>query len=718
MSVTSYEGLVHSTDGATPKTGALGNVVSQRRQLDVLRLQTQIVNQVEGALISTDLEGRVVSWNRGAEAIYGYPQEEVLGQYIGLLLAHPEDEPGEFIAEVLDHLKADAAFRTEVSALHADGKPLDTHWSFSVLRGLNGIPEGVVAYSSDVGERKRIERQLVRYSLELEFSHDALERNTRELTTVVAQLTEARQRAETATRAKSDFLATMSHEIRTPLNGIIGMASLLANTSLSGEQYDFLATIQSSGEALLTIVNDILDFSKIEAGRLELESLPLFPRSAIQEAVSIVAAEANRKNLRLVMEDLSEPNLCVLGDPARLRQVLLNLLSNAVKFSFRGEIRVKATLLEKSQTAALLGFEVSDQGIGLTAEQQKKLFQPFAQADVSTTRRFGGTGLGLAISKRLVELMGGRISVESEPGNGSIFRFTMAAEPAERTAPGEHSRLESSIDTRVDPDAKILLVEDNPTNQRVIQLFLHDIGYAIDVVGNGAAAVNAVQTGCYDLILMDCLMPEMDGYEATRRIRQIQKGREIVIVAITANAYIEDRQACLAAGMDDYLSKPVRSEALQQKLEKWLPKLHSPRLTVAQSGLGAKVACKTWQLTPQLAEFISIGQPEVVVQVLQAFLTDSSRRLTQASEAFRRDDRDRLKFEAHSLLGSAASVGLEKCAETAGRLQELAIRGNPDDVASSLHILEDQFASAQAYFRTVVDDLAAVAVEPLEAIGG
>jgi two-component system sensor histidine kinase/response regulator len=685
-------------------SGILEASTGKKHRRDELRLQKQIVDHVEGALIGTDLEGNIASWNRGAEAMYGYRTEEVAQRYLGLLLFHPEDESGEFLEEVVAHLATEASFQTEVSARRADGELLDTHWSFSFLRSQNGTPEGLVAYSSDVRERKRIERQLVHYSLELEASRDALERNARHLKYVVAQLTEANRKAESATRAKSDFLATMSHEIRTPLNGVLGMASLLTKTTLSPEQQGLLSTLHNSGEALLTIVNDILDFSKIEAGRLELEKLPFSPIDVVQEAISIVAVPAARKNLNIIVDDSDDMRLRVLGDPARLRQVFLNLLSNAVKFSFQGSIRVRIAAETRSATSISLGFEVSDQGIGLTAEQQSRLFQAFTQADVSTTRRFGGTGLGLAISKRLVELMGGEISVKSEPGSGSTFQFTINAG---LIASADQSDVQSPVvesTSGINPDAKILIVEDNPTNQKVIQLMLRTEGFAADIVSNGAAAVNAVQAGHYNLVLMDCRMPEMDGYETTRRIRQVPAGSAIAIIAVTANAYAEDRQACLMAGMDDYLPKPVRIEALREKLEAWLPRVPHLR-PVPTVPPAVREPRRKWKLVAQLEEFVTTGQPDIVVQVLQAFLMDSTLRLKRVAEAIRSNDRDCLRFESHSLLGSAASIGLDECAESARRIHELAGTGEMAELEQSFHALCRQLDSAEVHFNQILDDL-------------
>jgi len=419
-------------------------------------------------------------------------------------------------------------------------------------------------------DRPCTESEMLQYLLEMESSRQELQRYATELNRLVDQSVKATREAEVATRKKSDFLATMSHEIRTPLNGIIGMTSVLLARELDSAGRDCVETIRSSGEALLAIIDDILDFSKIEAGHLQLECADFDLHRAVHDAMQIVQNAAARKGIRLVAAiDAAVPRT-VCGDIVRLRQILLNLLSNAIKFTAAGTIEVKAELARLTQEQCEIRFQVIDPGIGMTSEQQAKLFQPFSQAEASTTRKFGGTGLGLAISKRLAELMGGEIGVESRVGEGSTFWFTVKLVSRHR------GRTEEAVVAA--PAAKtgskhfrLLLVEDNTINQKVALAMLKNLGYQADVVCNGVEAVKAVASQHYDLLLMDCLMPEMDGFEATRSIRgQGEWCAEIPIIAMTANAFAEDRNACLAAGMTDYLSKPVREVELRKKLERWL----------------------------------------------------------------------------------------------------------------------------------------------------
>ena len=407
--------------------------------------------------------------------------------------------------------------------------------------------------------------EMLHYFLETESSRQSLERVALELNRQVGESAKATRQAETTAQGKSDFLAMMSHEMRTPLNGIIGMTSFLESKHLDERERECVEVIRRSGETLLAIIDDVLDFSKIEAGLLTLEKTDFDAARSTLDAMQIVERSAAAKSLTLsTYLDPTLPGM-VSGDLIRLRQVLLNLLSNAIKFTAEGEIAVRVELRAASRDGYELYFSVKDKGIGISEEQQSRLFQPFSQAEASTARMFGGTGLGLAISKRLVNLMGGKIGVESRSGEGSLFWFTIrvgASVSLPARAPGPVKTADPATGVR------LLLVEDNPINQKVALLMLHKLGYQIDVANNGFEALSAVASTHYDLVLMDCVMPEMDGFEATRRLRSGGgRGAEIPIIAMTANAFADDRKACLAAGMTDFLSKPVRQAELATKLE-------------------------------------------------------------------------------------------------------------------------------------------------------
>ncbi len=493
--------------------------------------RSRIVDRMGDGVLVVDIEGRVIDANAAARRFLGRPELAVMGQNaVDILADHPE----------LMLLLAAATEQTR--ELDLGHPPRIFEATASPLVDGGGARTGVLLMLHDITGSKQVE----------------------------AELRCEKERAEAATHAKSQFLANMSHELRTPMNGVIGMATLIADTQLDEKQQDLVRTLASSADSLLRLLNDILDLSKIEAGRIALEETVLDLDELVSEVVALLATQARSKGVAMEAKLASDVPRQLLGDPVRLRQILLNLTSNALKFTNEGSVTVRIACEHLSDADARLRIDVVDTGIGIAPEALGRIFDKFTQADSSTTRRFGGTGLGLTITRELAERMGGEITVESRLGAGSSFRVRLTLRRAKDSVAHEVTEMQPAPEIR--SGVRVLLAEDNLVNQRVAVGMLEKLGCRVALAVNGREAVTMQQQGSYDVILMDCQMPELDGYDATQEIRaREQAGTRIPIIALTANALTTDRDRCLESGMDDYLSKPVAKLTLLRALSRWFP---------------------------------------------------------------------------------------------------------------------------------------------------
>ena len=541
-------GLVDLGDGAGDGTvrrmfGTSLDITELRRAQDALRVQQEqtqaIIDGASDAFVSIDDRGVITGWNRSAEALFGWGAEEAIGRTLVSTVVPVAARRAHL--DALRRVVAGGAGRLlgrriETTGLHRDGRELPV--DLSVWRVRSQVGQQFHAFVRDISERRRVERDLA----------------------------SARDEAVAASRLKSQFLATMSHEIRTPMNAVIGLTTLALTHPLDDHQRRRVEGIHSAGQTLLAIINDILDLSKIEAGQLALDDADFDLDAVLGEAVGMVAEQARVKDLTVTAS--RDPGLPprLRGDPARLRQILLNLTSNAVKFTTHGSVTVHAT-------AHLSGVrvDVTDTGVGIPAHKLAQIFDPFVQADASTTRQYGGTGLGLAISRRLAEAMGGRLDVRSRPGVGSTFSCTLPLGPAREPAPAQAGReLDLAPGTGPAGYGRLLLVEDNEINQVVAIETLALLGYQVDLAANGSEALEMAELQHYAAILMDCQMPVMDGFAATVELRHREaEGDHVPIIAMTAGAFDEDRDRCLAAGMDDFVAKPIDVDLLADTVARW-----------------------------------------------------------------------------------------------------------------------------------------------------
>jgi len=785
-------------------------MVDRRFSLQALALESSkqryrlIVETAFDAFLGINCKGEVTEWNAQAEATFGWSRAQAVGRPLsGFIPLDQKLQNGRTLGGFFTSGDTEAIHnRIEVTALHRNGREFPVEMTLSTFN--QGLDRFFAAFVHDVTERKLVEREREK----------------------------AKEAAEAGSRAKSEFLANMSHEIRTPLNGVIGMTDLVLESSLTREQREYLETVKLSADSLLHVINEILDFSKIEAGRLELEQEDFDPRDCMESTLKTLALKADEKNLELLCEIAPDVPDTVSGDASRLRQVMTNLVGNALKFTRHGEVSLKAWLDEKDGASSVLHFVVSDTGIGIAPEKQKVIFESFAQADTSTTREFGGTGLGLTISRRLVEMMGGKIWVESEVGQGSRFHFTIRvnAVPAKPAAPvmipqpeilhgvkvlivddnrtnrrildgllrhwkmrpttvedaeqaldkisaahhegepydlvltdmhmprmdgfdlvqhirknpklvtatimmltsggqrGDSLRCEElgvaayllkpvrqselrealvrvlSTRTQAAPlpvvtknslkerrdlamPMRILLAEDNPTNQLLATRLLEKRGHHVTLTANGREALAALEKNTFDLVFMDVQMPEMDGIEATVALREKEKstGAHLPVIALTAMVIKGDRERCIAAGMDGYISKPIRVQELDEVLDGYSARVRETTISLPPP---SPVSINEAELLERLG-----GDLDILSELTNIFREDYPKQLSSARRAIAEKDAEGVKRAGHALKGALANLAANGPCGTAAAIEQIGTSGDLSGAGQAVAQLESELAA-------------------------
>jgi PAS domain S-box-containing protein len=643
------------------RTTADGGVVSigtditelKRREGELRELverNAQLAAAIEAAsvgVVVTDArkeDNPITFVNSGFTRITGYTTQEVLGRNPRFLRG--PDANSESSQHLRAAIREARAITIEIRNYRKDGSAWWNEITMSPIRDAGGTVIGFVGIQNDVTARKL----------------------------AAARLLEAKNEADRASRAKSEFVATISHEIRTPLNGVLGTISLLLETQLTDIQRHYAETARESGTILLSLLNDVLDFSKMEAGRLDLDMVDFRVRDTLRPIIDVMRPRALAKGVDLDLEIDHDVPVALRGDPGRLGQIILNLVGNAVKFTERGAVRVDIYVEDSSGPATWLCFEVKDTGVGISAQDQERLFSSFTQVDASRARRAGGTGLGLAICKKLTELMGGAITLESTPGVGSVFRVRLPFRPAD-TTPLPQAALQTEEQAATQRTGHILVVDDSPTNLLVAKGFLTNAGYQVTTVSSGADAIRAVKQTEFDAVLMDVSMPEIDGIAATWQIRASNGHcNSLPIIAMTAHALDRDRIACLQAGMNDYLRKPVNKAALLETVERWIKSAgekkeedSARRAPAPQEPAQPATLIDNAVVAALRAEL----DPETFAMLLGTFVTETRARIDRIVVASRERKRDALSRESHALKSGAATFGATRLSNLAASIERV-----------------------------------------------
>jgi len=632
-----------------------------------IALKRAVIDAAMDGVVIIDMDGLICDFNPTAEEMFGYSKDEIVGKPLAETIV-PEryreahrTGMARYMRERTPHV---IGKRIEIEALKKNGEELPVELAIKQINVGDRLL--FTANIRDISNRRAAEFERERHATEME---------------------QAKEAAEAANVAKSEFLAAMSHEIRTPLNGVLGVLTLLGDTPLSDEQHQLLNTAYGSGQNLLTLISDVLDLSKIEAGRMDQEFVDFSPRAVAEEATALIEAIVKRKGLAIAIEAPDNiPN--VRSDQAQIRQVLSNLVSNAAKFTDAGSVTIRVSLNDN-----MLRYEVEDTGVGIPKEHRSRLFEKFSQVDHSNRRRFGGTGLGLSICKELMRLLKGRIDFRSAPGGGSIFWFEVPVTQAEN-AIAERAPSASSL-SGLKIDARILLAEDSYTNALVAGSFLRGAGARVDIASNGLEVVTAATNRHYDLIVMDVSMPEMDGIEATEVLRaRVGWTASVPIIALTANASHEDKARCLKAGMDRFLTKPVERATLLSAAHEMLHERgeHAPQPAApyethqhdTSNVFDADAIRNTYQ-----------DVPELFPQIIRAFQTELSDRLDAAALAYRKKDLGLLASTGHAMKGAAANVCAYPISRAGETLETVAGAGDLNAASDALSALKRLAAAAR-----------------------
>ena len=662
-----------------------GELEVQRRILrEQLGFQQALMDAIPYPIFYKDGEGRYLGVNRAYEAAFGIDRATVLGKTVVDVDYLSREQQASFAALTREILEEGGQYREEFTIAYADHEPRETIYAISSFADEDGKISGLIGALIDISPQKAAQRAMA----------------------------EAKEAAEEATRMKSDFLANMSHEIRTPMNAILGMSRLALDTELSAKQRNYINKVNLAATNLLGIINDILDFSKIEAGKMGLEMTEFRLEDVLENLASLIGLKAEEKGLELLFDTPASLPTALIGDPLRLGQILINLGNNAVKFTERGKIVVSVSAEPIVDGQVCMHFSVRDTGIGMTSEQCGRLFQAFSQADASTTRKYGGTGLGLAISRNLVDLMQGEIHVESVPGEGSNFSFSVMLGVQQAPQVSRVLLAEDKASARSQLEgARVLLVEDNEMNQELAVELLEQAGLKPVVVGDGQQALDLLaKDSAFDGILMDCQMPVMDGYEATRRMRADPALAKLPILAMTANAMAGDRDKVLAAGMNDHIPKPLQPEQMFATMARWIKPAEKP---ASSSSVRAQTSAdEALPMLPGIDTTAGLatcaGNAALYRKQLLRFLQSQQHFAQDFAHAGQADDPDAATRCAHTLKGNAGNIGARELEQAAAALEAACNKRETAMIDQLLPKLGQTLA-------TVLGGLAALAPAPATA---